>query len=91
MAYKLEVGIPGADGLITIMHTFYGHTREEASATRAAHADICPNFGPKDKAGETTELWTEIDESEWPRVTADADDGDDEEEEEEDDEDDDEG
>jgi hypothetical protein len=79
MAYKLEVGIPREDGRIGIMHTFYGETRAECLRARDAHADVCPNFGPALKAGDTTEDWEEIENSDWPSVTGDDDEEDDDE------------
>jgi hypothetical protein len=81
MPFKLEVGIPAEDGKIQIMHTFFGRTRGECLKLRDAHTDICPNFGPAVKAGDVTEDFEEIDESEWPSASDDEDDEEDEEEE----------
>jgi hypothetical protein len=87
MAFKLEVGIPADDGMITVMHTFYGFTESACEKLRDAHANICPRFGPEVKAERVTEVMYEIDDDEIPydvgdgshesEVESDADDGDD--------------
>lgn len=74
MAYKLEVGIPSEDGVIRVMHTFFGKTKAECLKLRDGHADICPNFGPAVKADDVTTDWEEIDEEDIPTAGDDEDD-----------------
>lgn len=66
MAVKIKVGIPEADGRIGVMHVFYGKNEKAARALMAAHADICPRFGPAVATHEVVESIFDLDDDEWP-------------------------
>lgn len=64
--FRLEVGIPDDDGMISVMHTFTAKTETACEKLRDAHAEICPRFGPAVKAATVTEALYEVDADEIP-------------------------
>jgi hypothetical protein len=49
------------DGKITVRHTFYAATEEEAEELMDEHADGCRAYGPAIEDGDTIEIFEEID------------------------------
>lgn len=56
-AYKIE-----PDGQVAVEHVFYGYRKIECDERFRAHRDICPKFGPADRAGDVVTVWEEIEE-----------------------------
>jgi hypothetical protein len=83
-SYKID-----KDGEITVRHTFYAATEEEAEELMETHAEGCAAYGPALDTGDTIEILEENvsapDVEELERVADLQDDGDDEPEEEDDD------
>ena len=62
MAFELHAYKVDEDSRITVRHTFYGETREEADEHFQAHVRICPKFGPAEREGKIISFYREIDE-----------------------------
>lgn len=56
-ASKIEPG-----GECRTEHIFYGDTKRECDALMRGHVEICPQFGPADKAGHVITVFEEVDE-----------------------------
>lgn len=55
-AYKIE-----SDDDVAVELVFYGRTKQECDQRFRAHRDICPRFGPADRAGQVITVWEEVD------------------------------
>lgn len=54
-SYKID-----RDGTITVRHTFYAATEDEAEDLMDAHADGCAAYGPALDKGDTIEIFEEV-------------------------------
>lgn len=62
MAWELHAYKVDNDGEIRVKHTFYGSTKAECEENFEAHVEICPKFGPAEKAGDVISVFEECDE-----------------------------